>query len=219
MLQLFAFDGDGCAYSTLEHATMSAWQAVQSLGASTTPNEIKIGFSAGLPVHEVLEALAPGHDSNDLVNRFYELGEKIGYDSIRPFPDVIDALDTIHADGLGRVLVTNRTRKSTAAILDQTKLGPLVDDIITCDDVIRGKPHPEGLLKAIARAAVTPEETIYMGDTIGDILTGRSAGVARTIGFIGGFGTPKQLLFEAYADIVTNSWMLVPSLMSISAVR
>lgn len=53
----------------------------------------------------------------------------------------------------------------------------LFDVIITGDDVIKPKPDPEGLLKALSLLKVESSEAIYIGDSDADIIAGLQANV------------------------------------------
>jgi len=51
------------------------------------------------------------------------------------------------------------------------------DVIITSDHVKKSKPSPEGVIKAMKKLNVKPDEVIYVGDTINDVKAARAAGV------------------------------------------
>ena len=53
----------------------------------------------------------------------------------------------------------------------------LFDVIITGDDVIKPKPDPEGLLKALSLLKVENSDAIYIGDSDADIIAGVQANV------------------------------------------
>ena len=49
--------------------------------------------------------------------------------------------------------------------------------IIGADEVENPKPHPEPIELALHRLGAAPEQTIYVGDSIHDMQSGRGAGV------------------------------------------
>ena len=53
--------------------------------------------------------------------------------------------------------------------LDTFGLRPHFDMVVTALDVERPKPHPEALLKILARFGVRAEEGIFVGDTQVDV--------------------------------------------------
>jgi len=62
---------------------------------------------------------------------------------------------------------TNRTT-TMAAVLDIFNLRDSFDKVVTAIDVERPKPHPEALLKILKHFGMSPDEAIYIGDSIVD---------------------------------------------------
>ncbi len=73
-------------------------------------------------------------------------------------------------------LVTNTPRANVTKILEHFQLASHFDAVLTGDDVERGKPDAEIVLKACERLAVKPEHAILVGDTRTDFQAGRAAG-------------------------------------------
>jgi len=80
--------------------------------------------------------------------------------------------------------------------------------VVTCDDVTRTKPNPEGILKLLDALAVTKEEVIVLGDHAVDVVAAKAAGL-HTIGITHGFGTPADLK-EAGAIAVIDDLSTLP---------
>jgi sugar-phosphatase len=55
---------------------------------------------------------------------------------------------------------------------------PLPEVLISGDDVAKGKPDPEGYLKAASRLGITPDRCVVVEDAPVGILAGRSAGMS-----------------------------------------
>lgn len=72
------------------------------------------------------------------------------------------------------------------------------------------KPDPEGLFICMQDLGVSPQETAYIGDGVFDMLAGKAAGVARTIGISHGFASSDEL-YRTGADMVIDSLYDVPS--------
>lgn len=64
--------------------------------------------------------------------------------------------------------------------------------IVTCEDVTKTKPDPEGLLKLIKKLKVNSEEVVVLGDHSVDMLAARAANL-NPIGISHGFGTAADL--------------------------
>lgn len=100
----------------------------------------------------------------------------------------------------------------TVSCLDRTKIRHYFQLIVTADHVDQYKPHPEGLIMIMKDLRVHPERTVMIGDSVVDILTGKAAGVSRTIGVLHGFGDPQELK-RAGADYVTEDLERLPTLL------
>ena len=72
-------------------------------------------------------------------------------------------------------LFTGRTRQEYAYTFDRWPHVSHFRKVVTMDDVRKGKPHPEGLLKILGKR--DPQSAVYVGDNIDDALAARDAGV------------------------------------------
>jgi HAD superfamily hydrolase (TIGR01509 family) len=82
----------------------------------------------------------------------------------------------LKALGIKVGLVTNSIRKSTEFMLEYAGLLKFFDIVITNEDVIEGKPHPQGYRLAMERLGVLPNETIVIEDGEYGILAATTAG-------------------------------------------
>jgi mannitol-1-/sugar-/sorbitol-6-phosphatase len=69
---------------------------------------------------------------------------------------------------------------------------PIPEVLISGDDVAKGKPDPEGYLKAANRLEVSPDRCVVVEDTPVGILAGRGAGM-RVLGVTTTFAAEKLL--------------------------
>lgn len=72
-------------------------------------------------------------------------------------------------------IFTGRTRREFGHTFDHWPGASQFRTIVTMDDVVNGKPHPEGLLKILHGRS--PRKALYLGDNIDDALAARAAGV------------------------------------------
>lgn len=82
--------------------------------------------------------------------------------------------------------------------------------VVTCDDVTKTKPDPEGILTLLDRLNITPQEAVVLGDHSVDMRSAANAGV-KAIGISHGFGTPAELK-EAGAVRVVDNLSKIPHL-------
>jgi len=83
-------------------------------------------------------------------------------------------------------IFTGRTRDELKFTFDKWDGGQHFRRIVTMNDVTKGKPHPEGLLKILDGR--DPSTALYLGDNVDDALAARDAGVP----FIGVLAPGRQ---------------------------
>ena len=111
---------------------------------------------------------------------------------VREFPGVVAAVRAIRAQGRKTGLVTSKNRRGAVRGLKLVGLGDAMDVLVCADDVTNPKPHPEPVEKAVSLLAADPARTVYVGDSIHDLVSGRGAGV-RTAAVLWGPFTRTQL--------------------------
>ncbi len=93
------------------------------------------------------------------------------------YPGVVDAVKAVHARGIRMGIVTSKNRSGALRGLKLIGLDQEIPLIIGADDVVNPKPHPEPVLMALDRLGANAAETVYIGDSIHDMHSGRAAGV------------------------------------------
>lgn len=84
-------------------------------------------------------------------------------------------------NGVKLGIVTGKARRSLNISLEALQMDHFFDVIVTGDDVINPKPHPEGVIKALSLLGVENNEAIFIGDSDADIQAGKEANV-HTVG-------------------------------------
>jgi HAD superfamily hydrolase (TIGR01509 family) len=116
-------------------------------------------------------------------------------DKIKLFEDSKRVLE--RAKKFKIALVTNTPKVSVHRILKRFGLAKYFDAVVTGDDVKRGKPSPEPVIKACKLLKVEPKDTILVGDTQSDVKAGRSAGCK-----VIGLGLDADARIEKLADLL-----------------
>ena len=93
------------------------------------------------------------------------------------FPGAAELLRGLRQRGVRLGIVSTKTGETIQYIMERYGLGDTLDFIIGSYDVTHHKPHPEGILKALARMEVPPEDFLYCGDTVLDAQAAQRAGV------------------------------------------
>jgi phosphoglycolate phosphatase len=140
--------------------------------------------------------------SEDLATAMWAEIERFEVDGLRdaaPMPDAHDVLAALAARGYRLALLTNNARPATTRMLDSLGLTPLLDLIVTRDDVPRLKPDAIGVRTIVARLG--PADAAYL---VGDSWIDGSAAQAAGIRFVG-FG-PRRTEVEA-RGIIPWAWV------------
>jgi len=94
----------------------------------------------------------------------------------RPFPGVVDGLRRLRAASLRLACVTNKSGAFAGPLLEKTGLSPLLDAVVTSDEVGRRKPDPEPFVHACRLLGAAPAAAAVIGDSANDADAGRGAG-------------------------------------------
>ncbi len=86
-------------------------------------------------------------------------------------------LTSLREENIKIGIFTGKAKRSLDISLKALDMEGLFDVMITGDDVLKPKPDPEGLLKALSLLAVENFEAIYIGDSDADIVAGLQANV------------------------------------------
>ena len=114
------------------------------------------------------------------------------------YPGVLDALREIKAASIQTGLVTSKNRLGALRGLKLVGLEALMDVLICADEVANPKPHPEPVEKAVSLLGADPATTIYVGDSVHDMHSGRAAGVLTAAALWGPF--QREHLEQAQPD-------------------
>ena len=86
-------------------------------------------------------------------------------------------------------IVSGAAREEIVPVIEATGLTPLVGAIVAADDVVEGKPHPEGYLRALELLGdgIRAEEVLAFEDTEVGVASAKAAGmrcigITRTLG-------------------------------------
>lgn len=121
------------------------------------------------------------------------------------YPGVVDMVRAVRAAGCQTGIVTSKNRVGAFRGLRLAGLEEWMDVVIGADDVTNPKPHREPVERAVALLGASPATTIYVGDSVHDMHSGRSAGVQTAAVLWGPFN--RRDLEPAAPDI----WLDHPS--------
>lgn len=137
----------------------------------------KFGPPARTIIREITGSLS-AETQNAAVKDYYDCYSRNVPKKILVFPGIPDLLRRIRNSGKRLALMTGVEKVMMQFTLKPFGLTTYFEELVTADDVERGKPDPEGILLALKRLGVRPNESIYVGDSPADIIAGKRAGVS-----------------------------------------
>ncbi len=111
----------------------------------------------------------------------------------RALPWVRGGLRRLARRGVRLGLVTASTRRVVEPNLERLNLGGVFETAYFADDVARGKPHPDALLRALGDLGIAAADSVYVGDTTVDLEMAAGAGAP----FVAVAGTTTDAAFRA----------------------
>jgi pyrophosphatase PpaX len=186
-LQTVLFDLDGTLIDSLRlildsyHHTL----AQHGLPARTDDEWLK---GVGTPLTVQLAEWRDELGTIDAMIATYRAYNLLHHDRmVTVYTGVLDAVRDIKAVGLQTGLVTSKNRHGAIRGLRLVGLEALMDVLVCADEVVNPKPHPEPVEKAVALLGADPATTVYVGDSVHDMNSGRAAGVRTAAALWGPF--------------------------------
>lgn len=178
------FDLDGTLLDTVPdlHAAVSAM--LEDLGRPALPEEaircyvgrgianlVKRSLAGSLDVAED-DAPAPA----DALASFRKHYARENGRRTQLFPGVVEGLHAIRAMGLPMAVITNKAEAFTGPLLEMTGLAKFFSVVVSGDNLPKHKPDPMSLVWTCGRLNVSPDDTLFIGDSVNDFLAARAAG-------------------------------------------
>jgi sugar-phosphatase len=164
------FDLDGVLVDSTRSVERQwrAWAREQGIDGDKV-----MAVAHGVRTIEVIRAVAPDLDAEAEVRKL-ESREADDRDGVIAMPG---AIELVHAIPAGRwCVVTSGTRLLASARLRLFGI-PVPKFMITADDVVNGKPHPEPYLKGAQLLGVSPQQCLVIEDAPAGIESAQAAGM------------------------------------------
>ncbi len=92
------------------------------------------------------------------------------------YPGVREGLNALRERALPMAVITNKTAAFTLPLLKQMDIADYFSVVISGDSLPKLKPDPLPLIWVCGRLDVSPEEALFVGDSINDFRAARAAG-------------------------------------------
>jgi phosphonatase-like hydrolase len=203
-LQLIVFDmagttvdEDKIVYKTVHRAVVQAGYEV----SFETVQSIAGGKKKLQAIRDVLAELSGGTADEDSVQAIYQdflalLAKAYAENSARPMPGAELVFQKLQEKGIKVALNTGYPRSIAEQLLQQ--LGwldhPMIDVVVTSDEVAQGRPHPDMIFLAMQKLGIKDAAMVgKIGDTLVDVQEGLNAGCSLSAGITTGAQTAEQL--------------------------
>ena len=200
-IKYILFDMDGVLIDSMGCHINSLIKAFNKYKVPVTKTDFE--NLAGVSFKDSIQTLAEKY-SVDLDEKqrkeLFEYKVKLFNESfeLRAYAGVIEGVNELKSRGIKLALVTGSNKRFTNSVV-QELFKEIFDVIVTNDDVIKGKPAPDGYEKARADMGAQSQECVVVEDAI----MGLRAGKAAKIRVIGITTTMKRDDLKE-ADLVVN---------------
>lgn len=195
------FDLDGTLIDSIPLIKLTFQHVFEELGIPWGNGEVL--KTIGLPLRDVAASYA-GERAAEFLEIYAEFQRKNQKRLLKPYPGAEETLSNLQKMGCRIGVVTSKRRGPTRDGLSLTGLERYPEVVVTVEDIRRPKPDPDGILVALELLQALPEEAVYIGDSVYDILTGKNAGVT-TVAVAWGIASEEELK-EKKPDFFVRSW-------------
>lgn len=199
------FDLDGTILDTLHEIAGSVNELRARYDRPAHSRDVvrnAIGRGAHITLRRTLpEVLDDGVELDDLYEQFLEIYVRRSSEPSVPFPGALRFLGSV-AHGHTLAILTNKPLDVTLCVVAANGLDEFFPHVYAPENAGSRKPDPAGLVKLLADLDVTPQDALFLGDTVNDFAAGRDAGVT-TVGLRCGYftgGEPEPDLWVADWD-------------------
>ncbi|MDD2971860.1 MAG: HAD family hydrolase [Lachnospiraceae bacterium] len=170
------FDIDGTLLDTEQKVIISLQHALLRMTNTFYPEE-SLYSCLGLPGKDGLRKLGIAPEKIDYVHSAWEEYDKDYPVPSQLFQGIKELLILLKASHIKLGIVTSQTHLEYAYTFRDYTIAKIFDFCICSDDTEHPKPSPDPLLRVMKQFSYTPDELLYIGDTIYDLQCACTAGV------------------------------------------
>ncbi len=181
MITAVLFDFDGTLSNSLGTYIKVYRQTLSAFGFNLSDEEI-VKRCFAKKEEEICDFLGISEKTDEFRKLYFESKHELLQENLL-FPDALDLLKDLRRTDIKMGIVTFTRRWYIDKMVDQLDIRRFFDSILSFDDVINAKPDPEMVIKSCENLYISPLNTIVVGDSKGDIMMGRAAGVKTALYF------------------------------------
>lgn len=207
------FDCDGTLIDTYDIILETMRYTVNDvMGQDRSDAELMQGV--GTPLHDQMRFFLEGDESRveKMVALYREHNDRIHDEGVSAFDGIKEALTALKDAGYRMGVVTSKRHFLADRGLQLCGLRDYFEVLIGSDDFPIHKPAPGPIIEACERLGVSPENSVYIGDSPYDIQAGNAAGCI-TIAALWGMFDPAELRAE-HPDLEAKNASELPGLIN-----
>lgn len=145
------------------------------------------------------------HDITALGERKEELFRaSLRADGIRAIPGARELVEHVHALGAPQAIASSAPSENIALMLDLLGVRTVFAAIVSAEEVARGKPAPDIVLRAAERLGVPPWRVVVLEDAPAGVAAGKAAGskvIAITSTYTSTYLAQADLIVPSFVDV------------------
>lgn len=208
MYRLCIFDLDGTLTDTLDSLTFSVNETLKEMGLPpVTADKCRQFVGNGARVLMEKSLLEAGEADLGRLDEAMRIYGRI-FDAnctyhVIPYQGIPELLMALRQEGVNLAVLSNKPHRQAVHVVESIFGRNVFRHIQGQKENIPRKPDPKAALQIAEELGISPEDTVYIGDSEVDIATGTNAHM-KTIGVTWGF-RGRAVLLEAGAEQIADS--------------
>lgn len=208
MYRLCIFDLDGTLTDTLDSLTFSVNETLKEMGLPpVTADKCRQFVGNGARVLMEKSLLEAGEADLGRLDEAMRIYGRI-FDAnctyhVIPYQGIPELLTGLRQEGVNLAVLSNKPHRQAVHVVESIFGRNVFRHIQGQKENIPRKPDPKAALQIAEELGISPEDTVYIGDSEVDIATGTNAHM-KTIGVTWGF-RGRAVLLEAGAEQIADS--------------
>jgi phosphoglycolate phosphatase len=174
-MNLIIFDFDGTIANTSEDIVSAVNFALSKVGLEPRDKDFIWKYSSKLQMIDDILGKSNMHLTREVSKYYFQYYEKHPVDHTRLKAGVRELLED--TKGIKKVILSNKYKWLLEKILNELGIRQYFLEVFGADSFPKTKPDPYPLLQIINKYRTSKANTIFIGDSITDIIASKSAGI------------------------------------------
>ena len=161
------FDMDGLMFNTEELYELVAHTLLGRRGKTCTGEllDAMMGRQPPIAIQIMIDWHALPDSVADIASETEQLFGEMLDDRLAMMPGLAELLDATESAGVPKAVATSSGRKFVRSVLTRFQLERRFEFVLTAEDVVQSKPHPEIYLTAASRLGLAPRQMLVLEDS------------------------------------------------------